>query len=73
MATISDVLRLENRLGAMDSSFNAPSNQPLDAVITLWWRERIQLLIDEGRPADAKGLYLEFGEYQSKRLNPGQT
>lgn len=57
----------------MDSSFNAPSNQPIDAVITLWWRERIQLLIDEGRPADAKGLYLEFGEYQSKRLNPGQT
>ena len=57
----------------MEPSFNPPSDKPVDAVISRWWRERIQILIDDGRPADAKGLYLEFGEYQSKRLNPGQT
>ena len=57
----------------MESSFNAPSDRPIDTVVSQWWRERIQMLIDDGRPADAKGLYLEFGEYQSKRLNPGSS
>ena len=56
----------------MESSFNPGSNKSTDALVAQWWRKRVQTLIDDGRPEDAKGLYLEFGEYQSKRLDSGR-
>ena len=55
----------------MESAFNPGSNKSTDVHIFQWWRERVQMLIDDGRPEDAKGLYLEFGDYQSKRLDSG--
>ena len=72
MDLLSDVLRLNTRLPVMESSFNPGSNKSTDALVSQWWRKRVQTLIDDGRPEDAKGLYLEFGEYHSKRLDSGQ-
>ena len=72
MDLLSDVLRVNTRLRVMESSFNPGSNKSTDALVSQWWRKRVQTLINDGRPGDAKGLYLEFGEYQSKRLDSDQ-
>ena len=72
MDLLSDVLRLNTRLPVMESSFNPGSNKSIDALVSQWWRKRVQALFNDGRPEDAKGLYVEFGEYHLKRLDSGK-
>ena len=31
-----------------------------DEQIGFWWKDRLELLVDEKRPKDARALYLEF-------------
>ena len=31
-----------------------------DVQFGFWWKERLELLVDEKRPKDARALYLEF-------------
>ena len=31
-----------------------------DEQIGFWWKDRLELLVDENRPKDARALYLEF-------------
>jgi hypothetical protein len=31
-----------------------------DEQIGFWWKDRLELLVDEQRPKDARALYLEF-------------
>ena len=47
---------------AVSESFGGLPNKELSSGVSLWWRERVQQLIDCGRAEDARCLYLEFGE-----------
>ncbi|WP_156957717.1 hypothetical protein [Synechococcus sp. KORDI-52] len=46
----------------MSESFDGIQGKELSSGVSLWWRERVQHLIDCGRAEDARCLYLEFGE-----------
>ena len=49
----------------MNSSFGGQSDQKISLVVSQWWRDRVQMLIDSGRADDARCLYREFGDDQA--------
>ena len=49
----------------MNPSFGGLPNKEISAVVSQWWRERVQELIDSGRADDARSLYREFGDIES--------
>ena len=55
-------------IAVSESSGGSPDKE-LSSSVSLWWRDRVQHLIDCGRAEDARGLYLEFGEDSSGSLN----
>ena len=61
---------LLTRMIAVSESFGGLPNKELSSGVSLWWRKRVQHLIDCGRAEDARCLYLEFGEDSSGSLKP---
>ena len=55
---------------AVSESFGGLPNKELSSGVSVWWRKRVQHLIDCGRAEDARCLYLEFGEDSSGSLKP---
>ena len=53
---------------AVSESSGCSPDKELSSSVSLWWRDRVQHLIDCGRAEDARGLYLEFGEDSSGSL-----
>lgn len=57
------------RMIAVGESFGGLPGNEVNATVSQWWRQRVQHLIDCGRPEDARCLYLEFGEDSSGILS----
>ena len=49
----------------MSPSFSGQPDQNISDVVSQWWRNRVQELIDGGRSDDAICLVREFGESKS--------
>ena len=50
----------------MSEKFESLPNKEISQVVSTWWKERVEELIQSERPEDAKCLYLEFGDYKPK-------
>ncbi len=55
----------------MSDRHDSLPSKKISSVVSLWWKERVEKLIESERPEDAKLLYLEFEDYtlKSKRSN----
>ena len=50
----------------MSEKFESLPNKAISKVVSVWWKERVEELIQSERPEDAKCLYLEFEDYKPK-------
>ena len=47
----------------MSDRHDSLPSKKISSVVSLWWKERVEELIESERPEDAKSLYLEFEDY----------
>lgn len=53
----------------MGGTYDSLPNKKISSVVSLWWKDRVEELIELKRPEDAKSLYLEFGDYRPRPKN----